>query len=51
MSFLKKLKDDMIRDPVGASIDIAFTIIAYGIGIWLILSASRCAGELVYSAL
>jgi hypothetical protein len=51
MPFLRNLMADMQRDPMGTFINIALQILIYGFGIFMVLTAGRCATYMVASAL
>jgi len=51
MPFLRNLMADMQRDPMGTFINIALQILIYGFGIFMVLTAGKCATHMVASAL
>jgi hypothetical protein len=51
MVFLRNLMHEMQRDPLGTFFNLAVQILIYGFGIYLVLSAGRCATHMVASAI
>jgi hypothetical protein len=51
MEFLRNLMSEMQRHPIETFMSIALNIIIYGFGIWMVLTAGRCATHMVASAL
>lgn len=51
MQIIRNLIEDLRRDPIGTFINTALQIVIYGFGIYLVLTAGRCATNMVASAL
>jgi hypothetical protein len=51
MQFFRNRLEDFYRDPMGTFLDLTMTIFVYGFGIYMVLSAGKCATNLVASAL
>jgi hypothetical protein len=51
MAFLRNLMTEMQRDPLGTFFNIALQILVYGFGIYIVLTAGKCATHMIASAI